>query len=62
MCIRDSIDTVDREREMAQDSQFAIAVPNTMLYGQTFMKRREGNVSGEGEYTYTSELNKMRQQ
>ena len=36
-------------------------MPNTNLYGQTFMKKREASAAGEGEYTYTSELNAIRQ-
>ena len=43
---------------MASDAQFAITMPGSNLWGQTFMKRYEGMAEGSGEYTYTSELKK----
>ena len=45
---------------MAQDAEFAIAMPGSNLWGQTFMKRFEGAVNAvSGEYTYTSERERM---
>lgn len=45
---------------MAEDAQFAIQMPGCNLWGQTFMKKFSAPAGhGSGEYTYTSELQKM---
>ena len=43
---------------MAQDAQFALLMPGSNLWGQTFMKRYQASTM-DGEYTYTSDLKKM---
>ena len=46
-----------------ENAEFAIAMPGASLWGQTFMKRTN-QVTGlqGGEYTYTSELNRMQRE
>jgi len=42
-----------------EDAQYAITMPGSHLWGQTFMKRHENvHIGGQGEYTYTSEMTK----
>ena len=42
-----------------EDAQYAITMPGSHLWGQTFMKRHENvSIGGQGDYTYTSEMTK----
>ena len=47
---------------MAEDAEFAISMPGSNLWGQTFIKRYQAFNQATGTYTYTSELKKMQDQ